>query len=154
VQIAERWIIAALRHRKFFSLTELNLAIGELLEKLNQRPFKKREGSRRRLFLEIEQPALRPPPTERFDLSVWSASQGEHRLSHSVRCELLWRALFAGAPDGGGSRYTDNHRDLPQGTTRGFPSARPQALHGGDQLRASPGLASCAPSQESIRTMG
>ena len=72
VQIAERWIIAALRHRKFFSLAELNSAIRELLEKLNQRPFKKREGSRQSLFLEVERAALRPLPTERFDLSVWS----------------------------------------------------------------------------------
>ena len=72
VQIAERWIIAALRHRRFFSLGELNLAIRELLEKLNQRPFKKREGSRHSLFLEVERPALRPLPAERFDLSVWS----------------------------------------------------------------------------------
>ncbi len=72
VQIAERWIIAALRHRKFFSLGELNLAIRELLEKLNQRPFKKREGSRRSLFLETEQAALQPLPAECFDLSVWS----------------------------------------------------------------------------------
>ena len=47
VQIAQRWIVAALRHRKFFSLGEMNRAIGELLDKLNQRPFKKREGSRR-----------------------------------------------------------------------------------------------------------
>ena len=39
VLVAERWILAALRHRKFFSLAELNQAIRELLEKLNQRPF-------------------------------------------------------------------------------------------------------------------
>jgi len=72
VQIAERWIVAALRHRKFFSLHELNRAIGELVEKLNQRPFKKRDGSRRSLFLEVDQPALRPLPAERLDLAVWS----------------------------------------------------------------------------------
>lgn len=72
VQIAERWIVAALRHRQFFSLAELNQAIRELVEKLNQRPFKKREGSRQSLFLEVDQPALRPLPAERFDLSVWS----------------------------------------------------------------------------------
>ena len=36
VQVAQRWIVAALRHRKFFSLEDLNLAIGELLGKLNQ----------------------------------------------------------------------------------------------------------------------
>ena len=38
----------------------------------DQRPFQKREGSRRSLFVEVDQPALRPLPTERFDLSVWS----------------------------------------------------------------------------------
>ena len=39
VQVVERWILAALRHRTFFSLAELNTAIRELLEKLNTRPF-------------------------------------------------------------------------------------------------------------------
>jgi transposase len=72
VQIAERWIVAALRHRKFFSLGELNRTIRELLEKLNHRPFQKREGSRLSLFRELDQPALRSLPTERFDLSEWS----------------------------------------------------------------------------------
>jgi len=72
VLVAERWILAALRHRKFFSLGELNQAIRELLEKLNHHPFKKREGSRYSLFLEVDRPAMRPLPTERFDLSVWS----------------------------------------------------------------------------------
>jgi transposase len=72
VQIVQRWIVAALRHRRFFSLTELNQAIGELLEKLNQRQFRKRQGSRASLFAEIDHPALRPLPRERFDLSEWS----------------------------------------------------------------------------------
>jgi transposase len=72
VQIVQRWIVAALRHRRFFSLQELNLAIGELLDKINQRPFRKREGSRSALFAEVDRPALRPLPAERFDLSVWS----------------------------------------------------------------------------------
>lgn len=75
VQIAQRWIVAALRHRQFFSLHELNLAIRELLEKLNQRPFQKRAGSRHSLFLELDQPALRPLPAERFDLSAWSQAK-------------------------------------------------------------------------------
>ena len=72
VQIAQRWIVAALRHRKFFSIGELNGAIGELLEKLNHRPFQKREGCRQTLFEQIDRPALRPLPPERYDLSVWS----------------------------------------------------------------------------------
>ena len=39
--VAERWIIAALRNRKFFSLVELNQAIRELLVRLNEIPFLK-----------------------------------------------------------------------------------------------------------------
>ena len=47
VQIVERWILARLRNRTFFSLGELNAAIAERLEDLNTRPFKKLEGCRR-----------------------------------------------------------------------------------------------------------
>src|SRR4029077_1020819 len=42
----------------------------QLLEKLNHRPFKKREGSRCTLFAELDRPAMRPLPSARFDLSV------------------------------------------------------------------------------------
>mgnify|MGYP001555951556 CR=1 FL=1 len=44
VLIVERWILAVLRHRQFFSLAELNAVISELLEKLNARPFRKLPG--------------------------------------------------------------------------------------------------------------
>jgi transposase len=44
VQIVERWILAALRHQTFFSLTELNQAIQALLIRLNQRPSKSCQG--------------------------------------------------------------------------------------------------------------
>jgi transposase len=72
VQIAQRWIVAALRNRRFFSVGELNAAISELLEKLNRREFKKREGCRRTLFEQLDKPVLRPLPATRYDLSVWS----------------------------------------------------------------------------------
>src|ERR1700746_2888703 len=76
VQIVERWIIAALRHHKFFRLDEVNRAIRELLERLNQRPFRKREGSRASLFASLERNALRPLPAERFDMREWSRARG------------------------------------------------------------------------------
>ena len=75
VQVAERWIVAALRHRKFFSLEELNAAIRELLAKLNHRPFRKREGSRATVFEALDKPALKPLPSEPFDLSQWSRAR-------------------------------------------------------------------------------
>lgn len=72
VQVVERWIVAALRNRKFFSLQELNQAIRELLVRLNERPFRKRDGSRASLFQNLERVALMPLPAERFDMSQWS----------------------------------------------------------------------------------
>jgi len=72
VLIVERWLIAALRHRQFHhTLPELNQAISELLEKLNQRPFRKRPGSRASLFAELDRPALQPLPSERYILAHW-----------------------------------------------------------------------------------
>jgi len=69
VLVAERWILARLRKRKFFSLEELNEAIKELLELLNNRPFKKMEGSRRSVYEQIDRPALRPLPDRRYEVT-------------------------------------------------------------------------------------
>jgi hypothetical protein len=41
------WIIAALRHGTFFSISELNAEIKHKLSEFNERPFQKRPGSRR-----------------------------------------------------------------------------------------------------------
>jgi transposase len=71
VQLVERWILAALRHRTFFSLAELNAAIAELLERLNDKPFKKLPGSRRSAFAQIDQPALRPLPAAPYVYATW-----------------------------------------------------------------------------------
>lgn len=62
VRHAYRKILAPLRHRTFFSLAELNEAISDLLEELNDRPFQKMSGSRRSVFLEHEAPLLSPLP--------------------------------------------------------------------------------------------
>jgi len=71
VLLVQRWILAVLRNRTFFSLKELNAAIRELLERLNNRPFKKLSGSRRSRFLEIDKPALRPLPAVPFEFADW-----------------------------------------------------------------------------------
>jgi transposase len=72
VQVAQRWILARLRHETFFSLPALNARIWELLVDLNARPMKGYGGvSRRDLFLRFDQPALRPLPAERFVYTEW-----------------------------------------------------------------------------------
>jgi transposase len=62
VQVVERWILAALRHRRLFTLAEVNQAIGALLSELNQRPFKTLPGCRRSAFEALDAPALKPLP--------------------------------------------------------------------------------------------
>lgn len=72
VQVAQRWILARLRHETFFSLAALNARIRELLTDLNARPMKGYSGqSRRDLFLRFDQPALRALPAERFVYTEW-----------------------------------------------------------------------------------
>ena len=73
--IAQRWILAALRNRTFYSLDALNAAIAELLERLNTRPFQKLEGCRRSAFESIDRPAMRPLPLHRYELSDWSKAR-------------------------------------------------------------------------------
>ena len=75
VLIAERWVLAALRHRQFFSLSELKTAIGELLEKLNTRPFQKLPGCRREQFEQLDQPALQPLPAEPYVYAEWQKAR-------------------------------------------------------------------------------
>ncbi len=62
VQVVERWILARMRHRRFFSLVELNRAIAQLLVELNQRAFKRLPGCRAAAFAALDAPALRPLP--------------------------------------------------------------------------------------------
>jgi len=73
--IAERWIIALLRHRSFYSLGDLNLAIRDLVDWLNRRPFKKLPGSRQSLFEELERPVLRPLPAQRYEFALWKQAK-------------------------------------------------------------------------------
>lgn len=71
VQGVERWVMAPLRNRTFFSLDELNRAFRSLLEEYNNKPFQKLEGSRKSLFEELDKPALRPLPQARYELAEW-----------------------------------------------------------------------------------
>jgi transposase len=96
VQVVQRWILACLRNRQFFSLEELNVAIGELLEKLNNKPFQKLEGCRRSVFESIERPAMRALPPRRYELGRWKLKVGVNIDYHveydhhyySAPCEL------------------------------------------------------------------
>jgi transposase len=69
VLVVERWILARLRNRGFFSLPELNLAIAELLIDLNRRAFKKLPGCRMSAFEALDRPALRALAAARMPIA-------------------------------------------------------------------------------------
>ncbi len=71
VLIAKRWILAVLRHRTFYALPDLNGAIGELLERLNNRALRKLKQSRRELFSLFDQPNALPLPQKAYEYAEW-----------------------------------------------------------------------------------
>jgi transposase len=75
VQVVERWILARLRHRSFFSVAELDATVAELLPALNNRPFKKLPGCRREAFELLDAPYLRPLPDSPFVLAEWKRAR-------------------------------------------------------------------------------
>ena len=94
VLVVERWVLARLRHQRFFSLNELNRALRMLLADLNQRPFKKLPGSRASAFADMDQPALRALPLNAYEYAEWKVARvgpdyhveaGEHY--YSVPCQ-------------------------------------------------------------------
>jgi len=75
VLIAQRWILAVLRHRTFYSLAELNTAIRECLERLNTRPMRRARKSRRELFETLDRPSALPLPSRPYEYAEWSKAR-------------------------------------------------------------------------------
>ena len=142
VLVAQRWILASLRNRRFFTLKELNAAIWELLEKLNRRPFQKLEGCRRSVFDKLERPAMMALPARRYELGEWKLKVGvnidyhveyDHRF-YSVPCALMNSRVDVRATATVieiwqcGVRVTSHERSYgPRGTAVTEPEHRPRA---------------------------
>jgi transposase len=91
VLVAERWVLAALRHRTFFSIAEANEAIRERLAWLNARPFRKLPGSRASLFAELDRPALRPLPATPYEFAVWKTARVN--IDYHVEIDRHWYSV-------------------------------------------------------------
>jgi len=75
VQIVQRWILARLRHCRFFSLQELNVEISLLLKDLNNRPFKKLPGCRKQAFDTLDAPYLKALPSNRYEMAEFKTAR-------------------------------------------------------------------------------
>ena len=71
VLIAERWILARLRNRRFFCLADLNAAIAGLVADINARTMKAYQASRADLFAALDAPALSDLPSEPYAFALW-----------------------------------------------------------------------------------
>jgi transposase len=71
----QRWVLAPLRNRTFFSLAEANQALSERLEILNGRKMKVLEASRRELFERVERKALLPLPQRPYEYAEWKTAK-------------------------------------------------------------------------------
>jgi len=83
LQVVQRWVLAALRKRQFFSLAEVNEAISELREKLNRRPFRKLPGTREELYRSVDVPALRPLPVQPYVFAEWKRARVNSTITSS-----------------------------------------------------------------------
>ena len=72
VRIVERWLLGKLRHRRFYSLAEVNGAIKELLAWLNEAKILRHIGkTRRHLFELLDAPLLKGLPEQPYALAEW-----------------------------------------------------------------------------------
>jgi transposase len=96
VQVVQRWILARLRNRRFFSLAELNQAIRELVGDLNERRMRGWDTTRRALFEQLDRPAPLPLPPAPYEYAAWKRCRvnldyhvGIDKHFYSVPCPLL-----------------------------------------------------------------
>ena len=125
VQVVGRWILARLRHRRFFSLADLNAAIRALLDDLNNRPMRGWGVSRRALYEQLDRPALEPLPPSTLRIRRVEALPGRPRLPRRDRQALLQRAAPADPPGGRGADHRRDRRDLPPRQAGRQPSPQP-----------------------------
>lgn len=71
----EQNIIGRLRNHQFFSIEEYNEAAMIELERFNNKPFQKKEGSRKQLFEEYEKETLQPLPPYRYETAVYKSAK-------------------------------------------------------------------------------
>jgi len=106
IQVVERWILARLRDRSFFGLVELNRAIRDLLEELNNREMRHLGKSRRELFEALDRPALKPLPERAYQFATWKKAKVNvdyhvefDKHYYSLPHRLLGEAVFVRATE-------------------------------------------------------
>lgn len=92
VQVVERWILARLRDRTFFSLADLNIAVRELLGQLNTRPRSSAATvAGRRCSTRSSGRRLRPLPDRPYTFATWK--KAKVHLDYHVEVERAYYSV-------------------------------------------------------------
>jgi len=78
-------IIARMRDYQFFSIDEYNEQLRIELDRFNHKPFQKKEGSRVRVFENLEKPLLRPLPKVPYEVATWRKAKVQSNSHISVQ---------------------------------------------------------------------
>ena len=106
VLLVERWIIARLRNRRFFSLAELNAAIRDCVTDLNNRVTRHLGASRKALFEELDRPTLKALPQVPYEYAEWlqrrvgldyhiEVEKHYYSVPHGLLRDKVWARLTA-----------------------------------------------------------
>ena len=117
VQVVERWVLAPLRDRTFFSLAELNQALKVQLHQVNNRPLSGLQQSRRELFERLDQPALRTLPATEYEMAHIAKARVDldyhvrlEQRYYSVPCHLVHQKVEIRSTSRLVEIYHDGHR--------------------------------------------
>jgi transposase len=131
VLIIERWLLGRLRHHRFYSLAELNAAIGQLLRRLNdERPIRHLGVTRRALFEELDRPNLNALPAEPYSFAEWRL----RRVGVDYHVELeghFYSVPYLCPQRGRGAADPASRRDVSEGRAdrRSFAGQRQPSAH-------------------------
>ena len=158
----QRWVLARLRHRRFFSLAELNGAIRELIVDLNDRPMRHLGTTRRALFEAIERDTLLAMPAEPYAYAEWRRCRAgldyhvevyEH--FYSVPYRLMREVIDARITDQTIELFHNNERiacHVPQSTAApAHHDRRAHAELASPPRRVDANSAGCARPRRSVR---
>lgn len=98
----EQNIIGRLRNCQFFSIEEYNEAALKELERFNNKPFQKKEGSRRELFEKYERETLQPLPSKRYMIAVFKKAKVQNN------CHIAFQKNYYSVP----SEYMGKEVDI------------------------------------------
>lgn len=138
VQVVERWILARLRDHRFQTLVEVDGAIGDLLDSLNTRAFRRLPGSRQIAYELLDRSALKPLPPSPYEFALLQGTR-QHRLSRNHRRALLQRSARPRASGRRGARNGDRSGSLAPWAACGCTSPLVSSLRAYDGAGAHAG---------------